>query len=107
MYKKKQKGDMKQNKPKRNNAKILQLQMCYISINISSILLVLKIRQKVQDTFHANSAPAEFPQIFLKISQDKISKYKGKGKHRRKKGKRNQKEKDRRQRTKEKTNGMK
>lgn len=96
MRKKKQKGNRKQNKPKRNNAKILQLQMCYISINISSILLVLKIRQKVQNTFHANSAPAEFPQISLKISQDEISKYKGKGKYGRKKGKRNQRGKDRR-----------
>lgn len=47
MYKKKQKGNRKQNKPKRKNAKILQLQMRYISINISSILLILKIWQKV------------------------------------------------------------
>lgn len=87
MYKKKQKGNRKQNKSKRNNAKILQSQMCYISINISSILLVLKIRQKVRNTFHANSAPAEFPQISLKISQDEISKYEGKGKYRRRKEK--------------------
>lgn len=67
MYKKKQNGKRKRNKPKGNNAEILHLQMCYIPINISSILLILKIWQKVQNTFHANSTPAEFPPKYRNI----------------------------------------